>query len=115
MNLHIFAHMEARDEIPTATPTLSWSVIQMHLSMKPPHVTGSRKCKMTTAKPKVLIFQHVDMMATKYQLLNPCFKGLAIQWDKVGLLYNLTGSDKSKMAASEPEVFIFPLADMIAI
>ena len=36
MNLHIFAPMEARDEIPTATPTLSWSVIEMHLLMKPP-------------------------------------------------------------------------------
>ena len=82
MDLWIFALMEARDEIPMATHTFSWSSIQVHLSMIPPHVTGSRKCKMATAKPEVLISKLVDMIVTKLQLLIPCFESLAIQRTK---------------------------------
>ena len=33
----------------------------------------------------------------------------------LGLASNLTGSDKCKMAASEPEVIISPFADIIAV
>jgi hypothetical protein len=41
-------------------------------------VTGSRKSKMAATKQEVLISRLVDKIATKFQRLHPCFRGLAV-------------------------------------
>jgi len=60
--------------------------IQMHKYLnKPfylPHLamTGSRNSRWRSSKPKVSIFQLVEELTTRFQIIILCFRGQAIQW-----------------------------------
>jgi len=45
-----------------------------------PHNTISRNSRWRSSKPKVPIFQLVEELTTRFQIIIPCFRGRTIQW-----------------------------------
>jgi len=58
--------------------------------------------------------QFLDKIGTKFQRLPPCFRGARNPTVLLGILSDVTGSQKSKMEASNLEIRISRLVDMIA-
>jgi len=77
-------------------------------------VTGSQKSKMAASNLEILISRLVNMIATRFQRLPLCFVGARTPTVLLGILSDVTGSQKSKMAASNFEIRISRLVDMIA-
>src|SRR5208282_5890424 len=78
-----------------------------------PDVTGSRKLKMATVKPEVLISQPLDKIATPFQRLTH-FSRSTNSAALLRILPDATGSRILKMAATKPEVLISQPLDKIA-
>ena len=79
-------------------------------------LTGNRKSKTAASKLQIRISQLVHKITTKFKRLYLCFLGPAIQWDRWKCCTTKreeTGSGKSKMVASNPEVLIAQPVDMI--
>jgi len=43
-------------------------------------MTGSRNSRWRSSKPEVPIFQLVEELETRFQIIIPCFRGREIQW-----------------------------------
>ena len=61
---------------------------------------------MAAAKPEVLISQFLGKVETKFQLLHPPLSGSSFSVELLSILWDETGSQKSKMAAVKPEVLL---------
>jgi len=78
-------------------------------------VTGSQKSKMAASNQEIRISRLVDMIATTSQRLSPCFRGQGSNpTELLEILSDVTGSQKSKMMASNLEIRISRHLDMIA-
>jgi len=63
-------------------------------------MTGSRNSRWWSSKPEVPIFQLVEELATRFQIIIPCFLGRETQWyqtqhcqttTEVGIVVNTIG------------------------
>jgi len=78
--MYISACTQDINEIPTAIPMFSGSNCQMRIEGNIVlEETGSGISKMAAINLKILISQLIDKTGTRFQLLNLCFRGPAIQ------------------------------------
>jgi len=78
-------------------------------------VTGSQKSKMAAFNLEIRISPLVDMIAMhEIPTATPMFLGARYPTVLLGILSDVSGSQKSKMAASNLEIRIPRLVDMIA-
>jgi len=59
---------------------------------------------MAAANLEVILYPLVHIIVTLFQRLNLCFRGPEVQTVIPAILSDLTESDKSKMAAANPEL-----------
>ena len=64
--------------------------------------------KISVVKPKVLIYQLLDKIATKFQRI-PTLSVSNNSAAVLPILHDVTGSQKFKMAADKPEIVIYRL------
>jgi len=64
-----------------------WAIfVHMHQYINKPNyllrlaMTGSRNSRWRSSKPEVPIFQLVEKLASRFQIIIPCFRGRAIHW-----------------------------------
>jgi len=84
--------MQDRNEVPTATPRFSGARNPPVLLEKLSDVTGSQKSKMAASNLEIRMSRPVDMIATKFQRLPPCFWRQGIQryyWEYCPTLQHL--------------------------
>jgi len=69
-------------------------------------ITGSQKSKMAASNLEIRLSRLVDMIVTKFQRLWPMFLGARYPTVLLEILSDVTGSQKSKMVASNLEICI---------
>ena len=84
----------------------SGSCYLMKLSAMLYDLTGSGKSKMAASKLEVPIFQPVDMIENTISKAMSIFLWSGFPIGQSGIMYYLTGSGNSKMAAFKPEACI---------
>jgi len=77
-------------------------------------MTESRNSRWRSSKPEVPIIQLVEELATRFQIIIPCFRGRAIQWRHSQHCPHHTGSRSSRWRSSKPEVSIFQHVEELA-
>ena len=100
----ISASRLARKTILTAIPMFSGSNFPMSLSVTLSDETGSQKSKMAAQNYLISSISVNIHDSTEFPTANPTFSPFSIYMKLLPILFDVSGSRKSKMAVCTPEV-----------